>query len=204
MEQKLARNTARILFAAAVAATTAGITACGSGGSSPAPAPAPAPPVCRPDRRRSRALFDAGDFRPDRSRNRASAVDRLFSVARRTIRAAGNSPSAIRAGELHSRSQHCQLQLHAGLVLAAGDSRARSAATAREVRAVGTGRRIRRRQHDRRVLRRPCELRRSARAARVRQLPAVDRGGGHEPDDGHLSVAPREQEGRPGHRRGTR
>ena len=43
MEQRLARSTARILFAAAVAATAAGITACGSGGSSPAPAPAPAP-----------------------------------------------------------------------------------------------------------------------------------------------------------------
>ena len=43
MDQKLARNTARILFAAAVAATAAGITACGGGGSSPAPAPAPAP-----------------------------------------------------------------------------------------------------------------------------------------------------------------
>lgn len=43
MDQTLARNTARILFAAAVAATAAGITACGGGGSSPAPAPAPAP-----------------------------------------------------------------------------------------------------------------------------------------------------------------
>ncbi|MGZ9058596.1 MAG: DUF1800 domain-containing protein, partial [Burkholderiaceae bacterium] len=43
MEHKLARNTARILFAAAFVTTTAGITACGGGGSSPAPAPAPAP-----------------------------------------------------------------------------------------------------------------------------------------------------------------
>ena len=43
MEQKLARSTMHILFAAAVVATAAGITACGSGGSSPAPAPAPAP-----------------------------------------------------------------------------------------------------------------------------------------------------------------
>lgn len=42
MEQTLARSMARILFAAATAATAAGITACG-GGSSPAPAPAPAP-----------------------------------------------------------------------------------------------------------------------------------------------------------------
>ena len=43
MEQTLARSMARILFAAATAATAAGITACGGGGSSPAPAPAPAP-----------------------------------------------------------------------------------------------------------------------------------------------------------------
>ena len=43
MDQMSARNMARILFAAAVAATTVSITACG-GGSSPAPAPAPAPP----------------------------------------------------------------------------------------------------------------------------------------------------------------
>jgi uncharacterized protein (DUF1800 family) len=41
MEQTLARSMARIVFAAA---TAAGITACGDGGSSPAPAPAPAPP----------------------------------------------------------------------------------------------------------------------------------------------------------------
>ena len=43
MEQTLARGMARIIFAAATAATAAGITACGGGGSSPAPAPAPAP-----------------------------------------------------------------------------------------------------------------------------------------------------------------
>ena len=48
MEQKLARNAARILFAAAVAATAAGISACGGAGSSPAPAPAPAPPAAGP------------------------------------------------------------------------------------------------------------------------------------------------------------
>ena len=44
MEQTLARSMARIVFAAATAATAAGITACGDGGSSPTPAPAPAPP----------------------------------------------------------------------------------------------------------------------------------------------------------------
>ena len=49
MEQTLARSMARIVFAAATAATAAGITACGDGGSSPAPAPAPAPPSAGAD-----------------------------------------------------------------------------------------------------------------------------------------------------------
>ncbi len=63
MDQKLVCNTARILFAAAVAATTVSITACG-GGSSPAPAPAPAPPSAGPTADEAARFLTQATFGP--------------------------------------------------------------------------------------------------------------------------------------------
>ena len=54
---------ARILFAAAVAATTVSITACG-GGSSPAPAPAPAPPSAGPTADEAARFLTQATFGP--------------------------------------------------------------------------------------------------------------------------------------------
>jgi len=64
MDQKPARNTARILFAAAIVATAAGITACGSGGSSPAPAPTPAPPSAGPTADEAARFLTQATFGP--------------------------------------------------------------------------------------------------------------------------------------------
>ncbi|HWL75665.1 MAG TPA: DUF1800 family protein, partial [Burkholderiaceae bacterium] len=64
MEQKPAHNRVRILFAAAVVATAAGITACGSGGSSPAPAPAPAPPSAGPSADEAARFLTQATFGP--------------------------------------------------------------------------------------------------------------------------------------------
>ncbi|MEP6609917.1 MAG: DUF1800 domain-containing protein [Burkholderiaceae bacterium] len=70
MDQTLARNTARILFAAAVAATAAGITACGGGSSpppAPAPAPAPAPPPAGPTADDAARFLTQATFGPTES-----------------------------------------------------------------------------------------------------------------------------------------
>jgi uncharacterized protein (DUF1800 family) len=65
MDQKLARNTARILFAAAVAAATAGITGCGGGAApTPAPAPAPAPPPAGPTADEAARFLTQATFGP--------------------------------------------------------------------------------------------------------------------------------------------
>ena len=63
MDKMSARNMARILFAAAVAATTVSITACG-GGSSPAPAPAPAPPSAGPTADEAARFLTQATFGP--------------------------------------------------------------------------------------------------------------------------------------------
>ena len=67
MEQTLARSMARIVFAAATAATVAGITACGGGGSSPAPAPAPAPPFAGPTADEAARFLTQATFGPTES-----------------------------------------------------------------------------------------------------------------------------------------
>ena len=64
MEPKLARHAARILFAAAVGATTAVVTGCGSGGSSPAPAPAPSPPSAGPTADEAARFLTQATFGP--------------------------------------------------------------------------------------------------------------------------------------------
>ena len=65
MDQTIARSAARILFAAAVATTAAGITACGGGGgSSPAPAPAPAPPPAGPTADEAARFLTQATFGP--------------------------------------------------------------------------------------------------------------------------------------------
>lgn len=64
MKQKPAHNRARILFAAAVVATAAGITACGSGGSSPAPAPVPVPPSAGPSADEAARFLTQATFGP--------------------------------------------------------------------------------------------------------------------------------------------
>ena len=64
MEQKPTHNRVRILFAAAVVATAAGITACGSGGSSPSPAPAPAPPSAGPSADEAARFLTQATFGP--------------------------------------------------------------------------------------------------------------------------------------------
>ena len=64
MEQKPTHNRVRILFAAAVVATAAGITACGSGGSSPAPAPVPVPPSAGPSADEAARFLTQATFGP--------------------------------------------------------------------------------------------------------------------------------------------
>ena len=66
MEAKLARNAARILFAAAIVATAAGVAGCGSGGSSPAPAPtpSPAPPTAGPTADEAARFLTQATFGP--------------------------------------------------------------------------------------------------------------------------------------------
>src|SRR5688572_17227475 len=65
MDKKSGRNMARILFAAAVAATTVSITACGGGSSpAPAPAPAPAPPSAGPTADEAARFLTQATFGP--------------------------------------------------------------------------------------------------------------------------------------------
>ena len=64
MDQRPARNAARILFAAAVIATSTVVTGCGSGGSSPTPVPAPAPPSAGPSADEAARFLTQATFGP--------------------------------------------------------------------------------------------------------------------------------------------
>lgn len=66
MDQTPARTGARFLFAAAMMATVAGITACGNGGgSSPAPAPAPPPSSAAPTADEAARFLTQASFGPN-------------------------------------------------------------------------------------------------------------------------------------------
>ena len=178
MASKLARAARATLLAGACALATA----CGGGGSSsgtpptPAPAPAPSPPSPRADGQRSRPLSDAGELRTDRCRHRPRPGAGHRQLDRRAVRVATGGPPDLRAGELRPAAVRCQFQLHAGRVLAAGDSRARPAAAAREIRAVADRRGVGRERHHRQRRERARQLRGSPRPARVRQLSRPARG----------------------------
>ena len=142
---------------------------CACAGSKPAPA---SRAHASAERGRSGPLPDAGDLRSERDRDRTRAVARCTAAgSTSSSRCHPSNAPALRAGQLQPAAVRRQLRLHAGLVLAAGDSRARPVAPAREVRAVADRRRLGRERHDRHRLRRPRQLRRPARPARVRQLP---------------------------------
>ena len=106
MEQTLARSMARIVFAAATAATAAGITACGDGGSSPAPAPAPAPPSAGPTADEAARFLTQATFGPTESDIARVQVDRLFGMDRRAVRVSADGSLAIRAGQLCCRPEY--------------------------------------------------------------------------------------------------
>ena len=137
MEQTLARSMARIIFAAATAATAAGITACGGGGSSPAPAPAPAPaPSAGPTADEAARFLTQATFGPtDAEIAKVQAIGYSAWIDEQFAMPATPHLPYVQAN-YHPRPERRQLQLHAGLVLATGDSRAGPAAAACEVRAI--------------------------------------------------------------------
>ena len=177
MEQTLARSMARIVFAAATAATAAGITACGDGGSSPAPAPAPAPPSAGPTADEAARFLTQATFGPTDPISRHVQVDRLFGMDRRAVRVSADAALAVRAGQLSSPARmlrnfnFMQDSFWQQAIPAPDQLRQRVKFALSQ-----TCRRLRCRQHDRRLLRRLGQLRRSARAACIRQLSGSDAG----------------------------
>ena len=143
------------------------------------------------------ALPAPGDLRRDRGRDRPGRADRLCALARRADGAAADPAPAGRA-VLH-RSVHAQAVRHlAGPVelLAPGGDGARPAAPAPHVRALRDLRHLGRGHERHHLSARRRLVHGHARRRLARQLPPAARGRGAASDDGPLSLASRQPQGR--------
>ena len=193
MSQTLSRRAKQILFVAAIS-TSLGLTGCGGGGgSSPAPAPAPAPAVTTADeaaRFLTQATFGPTDA--DIARVQAMGysawIDEQFALptsAHLPYVQANYTPGPNAANFNFMQDSFWQQAIPAPDQL-----RQRVKFALSELAVVSA-----RRRHDRGLLGRAGELCRSIGTARIRQLSPIAAGRGHQPDDGDLPIAPRQQEG---------